>query len=311
MLSRVADSLYWMSRYFERADHCARVLEANYNLMLDPSRPAAELRWHRITASLGLSEEAEGSDPQTTVARLTTESTNRSSIVCCLSTARDNASQVREEISSEMWERLNQLYHEVTRSSARSETFSEPLRLVTAVREGSFKFHGVTEATMNHGEGWHFIQLGKYMERACALSVLLDAHFSSGIQADDLDWVGLLASCAAFEAYCKVYTADLKPERVAEFLLLNAEFPYSVRFAAERMEDALKAISGSSLGHRAPRVERIIGGLRASLAYIQIADIMSRDLHRYLNGVIDQCRNLHAALHEVYIDYPIEAALEV
>ncbi len=311
MLSRVADSLYWMSRYFERADHCARVLEANYNLMLDPSRPSTELRWTKISASLGLDAEADGSDPQTTVARLTSELDNRSSIVACIAAARDNASQVREQISSEMWERLNQLYHEVTQWSARSENHAEPLRLVSAVREGSYKFHGVTDATMNHGEGWQFIQLGKYMERACALAVLLDAHFSSAAEADDLDWVGLLASCAAFEAYCKVYTADLKPERVAEFLLLNPEFPYSIRYAAERMKCALEAIGESSAGSRAARIERIIGGLRASLAYLQIDDIMAQNIHRYLNSVIEQCRSLHAALHQVYIDYPIEAALEV
>lgn len=311
MLSRVADSLYWMSRYFERAEHCARVLDANYNLMLDPSRPSTEQRWHKITSSLGLNPDAEGTDPQTTVARLTSEVGNRSSIVCCLSSARENASQVREQISSEMWERLNQLYHEVSHSSSRSENHSEPLRLVAAVREGSYKFHGVTDATMNHGEGWHFIQLGKYMERACALSILLDAHFSSAGQEDDLDWVGLLASCGAFEAYCKVYTADLKPDRVAEFLLLNAEFPYSIRYSADRMRTALDAITESSSVQKAARIERIIGGLRASLAYVQIEEIMGKDIHRYLNGVLEQCKNLHAALHQVYIDYPIEAALEV
>jgi len=311
MLSRVADSLYWMSRYFERADHCARVLEANYNLMLDPSRPSTELRWRKITASLGLESAADGTDPQTTVARLTSEVDNRFSIVCCISSARENASQVREEISSEMWERLNQIYHEITSSSNGLENHSEPLRLVSAVREGSYKFHGVTSATMNHGEGWHFIQLGKYMERACALSVLLDAHFSSSKEADDLDWVGLLASCTAFEAYCKVYTADLKPERVAEFLLLNPDFPFSIRYAADRMHLALNSITKRSHGQGAARIERIIGGLHASLAYAQIGDIMTENIHRYLNGVIEQCRNLHAALHQVYIDYPIEAALEV
>jgi uncharacterized alpha-E superfamily protein len=310
MLSRVADSLYWMSRYFERAGHCARVLEANYNLMLDPSRPSTEQRWHKIVASLGPGADRNGADPQSTVARLTSEPSDRSSIVSCLSAARDNASQVREQISSEMWERLNALYHEVTHSSALPEKISEPLRLVAAVREGSYKFHGVTDATMNHGEGWQFIQLGKYMERACGLSVLLDAHFFSAEDADDLDWIGLLASCGAFEAYCKVYTADLKYERVAEFLLLNSEFPHSVRFSAERMHDALRAIRESSSGPRAAHIERIIGGLRASLAYVQVNEIMAQDLHRYLNGVIEQCRNLHAALHEVYIEYPIEAALE-
>ena len=205
---------------------------------------------------------------------------------------------------------LNQLYHEVTQSTTHSEKVSDPLRLLAAVREGSYNFDGVTDATMNHGEGWHFIQLGKYMERACALAVLLDAHFSCTEEAGDIDWVGLLASCAAFEAYCKVYTADLRPERVAEFLLLNSEFPYSVRYSAERMHDTLRAIAESSPGLKAAHIERIIGGLRASLAYVEVEDIMAQDLHRYLNSVIGQCRALHAAVHQVYIDYPVEAALE-
>jgi uncharacterized alpha-E superfamily protein len=113
MLSRVADSLYWMSRYFERADYCARVLEANYNLMLNPSKASTEQRWHRITASLGLGLSAVDSDPQSAMVRLTTDASNKSSILSCIATARENASQVREQISSEMWERLNQLYHDI------------------------------------------------------------------------------------------------------------------------------------------------------------------------------------------------------
>ncbi len=310
MLSRVADSLYWMSRYFERADHCARVLEANYNLMLNPSKPSREQRWNRITASLGFKPDSFGADPQTIIARLIGEVGNSASMVCCITSARENAGQVREQISSEMWERLNQLYHEVTVSSTRSEVAAEPLRLIAAFREGVYRFHGVTDSTMNHGEGWHFIQIGKYMERACGLSVLLDSHFAAGADADDLDWLGLLSSCSAFEAYCKVYTADLKADRVAEFLLLNPEFPFSVRFSAEQMHRALHSLADISSARKTSRIERVAGKLRSSLAYLQIDEIMARDLHSYLGSVIDQCNSLHAAVHEVYIEYPIESAFE-
>jgi uncharacterized alpha-E superfamily protein len=309
MLSRVADSLYWMSRYFERADHCARVLEANYNLMLNPSKLSTEERWHRIMASLGIAT-AGGIDPQTAMIKLTSDPDDESSIVSCIAESRENAGQVREQISSEMWERLNRLYHYVTQANSRLEADSDPLRLVAAVREGAYQFRGVTAATMSHGEGWQFIQLGKYMERSCALPVLLNAYFSTAGQADDLDWVGLLASCSAFESYCKVYTADLKPESIAEFLLLNPEFPYCVRYAVERMNEAIAAISERSFGHATTRLERIAGRLRASLAYAQITEIMTGGLHRYLDSVIEQCKNLHAAVHEVYIDYPIQSALE-
>lgn len=308
MLSRVADSLYWMSRYFERFDHCSRVLDANYNLMLNPSKVSTEQRWLRIMAALGLGIGSDLADAQTIIAKLTFDTENRSSIISCLTSARENASQVREQISSDMWERLNQLYHEVNQSRLKFE--SDPLRLAPMIREGYYRFTGVTDSTMSHGEGWHFIQLGKHMERACSLSVLLDAHFSTAAGADDLDWVGVLTSCSAFEAYCKVYTADLNPRRVAEFLILNAEFPYSVRHAADRMNDALDSISEASSARKTAPVERIIGKLRSSLAYSQIDDIMTRDLHSYLHGVIEQCRSLHSAVHDAYIDYPIEAALE-
>jgi uncharacterized alpha-E superfamily protein len=299
-----------MSRYFERADHSARVLDANYNLMLNPSKVSTEQRWQRITASLGLGMEASEVDPLSAMIKLTSDVENRSSIVSCITAARENASQVREQISSEMWECLNQLFHEVTQSTNTIAMGTEPQRLISLIREGSYNFHGVTHATMNHGEAWQFIRLGRYIERAGALPVLLDAVFCASSGADDLDWVGLLASCSAFEAYCKVYTADLKPERVAEFLLLNAEFPYTVRFSAEEMQGALDAIARSSSTRKGAGIEKIAGRLRSSLAYAQISEIISRDFPRFLRSITEQCHNLHAAIHDVYIEYPIEAALE-
>jgi uncharacterized alpha-E superfamily protein len=236
---------------------------------------------------------------------------NRFTIVSSITSARENASQVREQISSEMWERLNQLYHGVTAIRNRGAADGDTLRLLMSFREGAYQFYGVTDMTMSHGEGWYFIQLGKYMERACGLSVLLDAHFSALSGADDLDWAGLLASCSAFEAYRKVYTADLTADRVAEFLLLNPEFPYTVRYSAEGMHSALNAIAELNSTRKAARIERMIGRLRSSLAYVQIEEVMGRDFHSYLQSVLEQCHELHSAVHEIYTDYPIESALEV
>lgn len=312
MLSRVADSLYWMSRYFERADHCARVLEATYGLSLNPAKTSSEQRWYRALVFLGLPpSDAPDLDPQRLIIPIATDPANRSSIVACIKAARENAAQVREEISLEMWEQLNMLFHEVAQGGVGPGDDAAAMKLVSAVRERSFKFHGVTDACMNHGEGWHFIQLGKYSERACCVSVLLDAYFSVSTPANELDWLGLLTSSAAFEAYCKVYTADLHGERIGEFLLLNAEFPYSVRFSAERMQEALDAITVRASSKKADEIDRIIGRLRSSLAYTEIKDVMAGSFHTYLNRVIDQCRDLHAALHQAYIDYAIEAAIEV
>ncbi len=310
MLSRVADSLYWMSRYFERAAHCSRVLEANYSLMLNPGKLSTEQRWQNIMGHLGLEGDAVRIEPQAAIMKLMSDHELPSSIVSCVTSARENASQVREEISSEMWERLNQLYHEVVQTAANMYNDSDVLRLFMSLREGGYKFIGVTDASMNHGEGWHFIQLGKYIERTSSLPLLLAAVFSAQEGTDDLDWVGLLTSFSAFEAYCKVYTADLKPEQVAEFLLLNPEFPYTARYSTEKMQHALEGIRRTSPGRRVSEIERIAGRIHASLAYAQIDDIMSRDFERFLASIIEQCQSLHSAVHAAYIDYPIESAFE-
>ena len=310
MLSRVADSLYWMSRYFERADNTARVIDATHSLMLSRVDVATDQRWYRALTAMGLQFDAGSQDPQDAIRRLAADVSNRSSILACLAAARENASQVREEISSEMWEQLNRLYHEAVALGGDVEDDESVMRLVSAVREGSYAFHGVSETTMTHGEAWRFVQLGKFTERACAVSVLLDAYFGMAAQADDLDWIALLASCAAFDSYCKVFTADLQPDRIAELLLVHPEFPYSVRYSVERMYVSLRAITTHSAGRQRAHIARVIGRLRSSLAFATISELLAGDLHAFLNGVLEQCGALHAAVHDAYIDYPIEIAFE-
>jgi uncharacterized alpha-E superfamily protein len=309
MLSRVADSLYWMSRYFERADNASRVLKATYGLILNPAKFSTEERWFHAVSSLAPGAASNNVDPQRALFLLVADPEGSFSIVKCISGARENARQVREEISSEMWEHLNRLFHDVTGSELQPDDDAGAMRVVSLVREGSYRFYGITAATMNHDEAWHFIQLGKYIERACNLCVMLDAYFVIGKHPDDLDWVGLLSSCAAFEAYCKACTAELKPDRIANFLLLKPEFPYSVRYSIDKMHEALSAIGNLSLSRRTQNVERLMGRLRSMVTYVQIGEIIT-GLHKYLATIIEQCRELHAAVHELYIEYPIEVAFQ-
>src|SRR6202790_1498520 len=298
-----------MSRYFERTDNAARVLKATYGLILNPAKLSTEERWFRAVSLLAPGAASGDVDPQRALFLLVADPEGDFSIVKCISEVRENARQVREEISSEMWEHLNHLFHEVTRSKLQAGDDAGAMRVVRLVREGSYRFKGVTDATMSHDEGWQFIQLGKYIERASNLCVLLDAYFVVDKHADDLDWVGLLSSCAAFEAYCKACTAELRPDRIADFLLLKPEFPYSVRYSLDCMHEALTAISNLSLSRRTEKIERLIGRLRSMVAYVQVSEVM-RGLHKYLDGIIEQCRDLHAAVHEVYIEYPIDVAFE-
>src|SRR5580704_3564618 len=208
MLSRVADNLYWMSRYLERAEHTARVMGVQWNLMLEYEPGSAERRWSRVTASLGRREPLEGD------AFAAAQSFALEQIVGGIAAARENARQVREQISSEMWEELNRLFHEVRRMEAAGLWQSQPLDFLAVILESSHLVQGVTDSTMNHGEGWQFIQVGRFIERAAAIARLLDIYFHEFPAGQPMDasehmeWVGLLRSCTAFEAYCKVYTAD-------------------------------------------------------------------------------------------------------
>src|SRR5215213_8344159 len=204
MLSRVADSLYWMSRYLERAEHTARLIEVNLNLMLDQSPASAGRRWGGLLASLHAPPQPDGANDAYRITQLMTfDVSNETSIMSCIATARDNLRQVREQISSEMWEHLNRLYLQVKSNSIEDVWNVGPHEFFRSVREGAHLFQGITDSTMSHGDGWQFIQVGRHIERAGATASLLDIYFqdffdtkSQNVAATSyLDWVGLLKSC--------------------------------------------------------------------------------------------------------------------
>ena len=318
MLSRVAESLYWMSRYLERAEHTARLIDVHLNSMLDQAGGDTNLRWERLLRGLHTPLPERNVDAYSITQVLTFDASNDSSIVSSIAAARENARQVREQISSEMWEQLNRLFLQVKGTSMEQMWFAEPHKFLNSVKEEIYLFQGITDATMSHSEGWHFIRVGRFLERTTATAALLDAHFSVLLmeQTEDesepldyLSWIGLLRSCASFEAYCKVYTAVIRPAHIAEFLLLNAEAPRSIRFACAMMQGALQAIAKAISAHNSGRVERLIGRLRASLDYYQIEEILSVDMHEYLESIQRQCALIHSGLYQAYIAYPIEVAL--
>jgi uncharacterized alpha-E superfamily protein len=312
MLSRVADNLYWMSRYLERAEHTTCVIGVQFNLMLEREAGSDERHWARTVRALGLELADEDMAGAPAVAQsLIHDVSNRSSIVHCLTAARENARQVREQISSEMWEQLNRLYHDARNVRA---DMRDPRDFLVSVRDGGYSFQGITDSTMTHGQGWQFIQAGRFLERAVSVSALIGTHFrefaGADAEAEYLEWIGLLRCCSALEAYCKAYTADPKPQHIAEFLLLHKSFPHSIRFAVDSLEQALQQIGSEMGGRRSSRVERIAGKLRATLGFGQIDEITSTGLDPFLAGVLRQCGQLQGALYQTYIAYPIEAALE-
>jgi uncharacterized alpha-E superfamily protein len=256
---------------------------------------------------------------------MTFDTTNKASILSCIVAARENSRHVREQISTEQWQRLNSLYLQVMQPEMQMEKQAQaqaagivrPSEFLQSVMEAVHQFQGVTDSTMNHGEGWQFIQVGRYIERASATALLLEAYHVDlwqhperiGEGNEYLDWMGLLRSATAFEAYCKVYTADLTPEHIFEFLLLDEEFPHSVRFSIDSVRCALEKIQGDSGRSRAEALQRLSGRLHASLSYSSADEILNQDVVGYLQSIQAQCRAIHDTIYELYVDYSIQAAL--
>ena len=313
MLSRVADNLYWMSRYLERAEHTSRVLAVKLEALVEHSREEADANWQRVIVALGADHDMVSSaDPVGVASALFFEDMAPASVLASLGLARDNARQVREQISTEMWGHLNQLYLRLS-TRAGADLGEHPAHVFREVLDALHTFEGIVYSTMRHGEGWYFIQLGRYIERAQLISRLLDLHIGAGSRrlptSPYSEWLELLKSCTAFEAYCKVYTAEIRQDRVVEFLLLDPEFPHSVRFAVDRVSDALTHVALEASSQRRAAVERLAGRLKASVDFGRVDELMRGEIDDFLAAVIEQCEQIHDAVYESYIEYVAETAL--
>ena len=329
MLSRVADSLYWTSRYLERAEHTARLIDINMGLMLDRSRVSTDRRWQRVLDALGFPQSAAvdsgaagGSEtgPWTNVTALVHtlafDTTRHASITACVFAARENARQIRDEISTEQWQRLNGLFHQISRLRTAAPSMRNLSEFLPTIIDGVHLFQGVTDTTLSHGEGWLFLQVGQYLERAWSVTTLLDLYerevFLKGDSAEAseyLEWIGLLRICTAFEAFCRVHTSELTHERILDFLLLDSQFPHSVRYAVNALVQALEVIQQQTRTQRGSELMRVAGRLKATLGFAQVGEIVARDSVRFLRDILDQCREIHDLIYAVYIQYSVEAAL--
>ena len=314
MLSRVADSLYWMSRYLERAEHIARMVDVYANLKLETDAESTQQRI-KLLYCLGLEEAfIHETDEDEALFYITLDTQNPTSIITSVASARENARQVREQISSEMWTQLNTLYLQLQEAQVNEQWAATPHNFYLEVRSGSHLFQGITDATMNHDQGWHFIQLGRYVERALNLVDLLDVHLHNTLMEDQqrtlqryFEYVGTLKSVSAFEAYCKVYNPNLRPAQIAEFLLFNREFPRSARFCVDQILVSLHALADATSHNRNERLYRIAGRLQSLLSFDEVQDI--DDFHLYLMNIKQQIYRIHDTLYKTFINYAIDTAL--
>ena len=309
MLSRVADSLFWMSRYVERAENVARFVDVNLNLMLDAT--SSEQQWMPLVATTGDHEAFAsrfGTATQDAVIRfLAFDEENPNSIISCLRAARESARSTREITSSEMWEQLNIFYLFVAESPARCRGLDSLHQFFTKVKMYSHTFSGITDATMTHGEAWHFMRMGRMIERADKTSRILDVKYfillrsalDIGTPLDEIQWAAVLRSASAFEMYRKRH-GRIVPNHIVDFLLFDLEFPRAVRFCLNRARDSLHAISGTPLGQFRWEPERLLGQLCSELAYDALEEVIAAGLHEFIDELQKKLNLVGSGIHDTF-----------
>ncbi len=342
MLSRIAESLYWIGRYVERAEDTARITDVNYHHTLGmgtyPEDEARrERQWEALLKIVGDEKRFRNAydivSEDTVPPYLTFDVSNPNSIISCVALAREQAGTMRHEIASEMWEALNRFHLRLQRQPDRAPTafgVENAHLFYRSVVEFSHLFQGVTDSTMPREEGWYFLQAGKFLERAEKTARALDVKFHllvadtatnvpvSGprfaaaarevafedVPGDPHQWLAVLRSLSAYEAYHKLYRSAVRPRSVIEMLILSPVFPRSIRFAIGEVEAALASISayrayepgyvGDVTAHRpviggTEEAERSVGRMRSQLAYGLVDEIFDAGLHTYLLDLQRSC----------------------
>ncbi len=310
MLSRVAESIYWMSRYVERAENLARFVDVTFNLILDQPNMAYS-QWEPlvfITGDQAYFAKEYGEATQTNVIQfLVFDAKYNGSIISCLSLARENARTVREAISSEAWEQINSFYHQVRNAASSHDSTQTPPEFFDSVREESQLFNGILDATLSHASGWHFANLGRLLERADKTSRILDVKYYTllprvndvGTTLDDLQWSSVLRSVSGFETYRKQFHT-ITVHRVVEFLVLDRFFPRAIQFCVDRADDSLHAISGSMPNTYRNSAEQRLGRLKAELAYSDVQTVVNQGLHEFIDSLQTKLNEVASAIQDTF-----------
>ncbi len=375
MLSRIAEALYWIGRYVERAEDTARITDVNYHhtLEMGTSGEAAARRrrhWEALITIVGdaerfFAEHAEANE-ETVPPYLTFDAGNPHSIVACIAQARENARTMRHQIASEMWEVLNRFHLDLQQQIAAGGGFvgAENAHLFyRSVKEFSHLFQGITDSTMPREEGWYFLQAGKFLERAEKTARALDVKYhllvadaapdapvagpgfqaaaagldpADGVPGDWHQWLAVLRSLSAYEAYHKLYRSAVRPRAVIEMLTLSPVFPRSIRFSIGEVDAALARITAytgveqhdlraeewaaapysphstqhSVLSTR-HEAQRAVGRLHSELAYQRVEEVFATGLHAYLVDVQRQCYQIGEHIQAQYFAHRVLKAEEV
>jgi len=298
MLSRVADALYWMGRYLERAEHAARVLEVTRALLVDIAEVDPETargQWHRVLISLGV--------PDVPTEKLLFDHTEPTSLVSCVAHARENARQVREVISSETWEHLNQAYWTLEEARGRGLHESQISQALSGIVSASFQWDGVADGTMSRDEGWLFVKLGKFVERldgSCRIvGACADAAPRTAPSSENVRWLWLLRCLCAMEAYRKANPQRVDRKNVLDFSMFDREFPRTVAYAAGVAADFARRLGELHPG-RSKGVDRAFGKLSARLEYTDVEEVEERGTARFLKELGSELAEASQLLQSSY-----------
>jgi uncharacterized alpha-E superfamily protein len=314
MLSRTADHLFWMSRYTERAENTARLLDVNYQTSLLPqSQEMAQMGWQGL---LSISElRSTYQDRYGAIAArevmhfMVKDESNPSSIISCLGAARENARAVRGTLTTEVWETHNQTWLEVRRMIKSGEFERDPAQFFEWVKFRSHLSRGVTVGTMLMDEALYFMRLGTFLERADNTARLVDVKFHAALgptpelspdreqDHDFYHWSAILRSVSAFEVYRKVYRDVIRPEQVAELLVLKADMPRSLHACLAEVVNNLSLVSANPHSETLRRA----GKLRAELQFGRIDEILAMGLHAYLTQFLDRVNDLGAHISREFL----------
>jgi uncharacterized alpha-E superfamily protein len=310
VISRVAEHCFWLARYLERADNTARILDVNQTLLLDYQVPL-EKQWLPVLIISGIHDYKGSPESEVIQEFMTWDEANPCSIATSLGWARENARIIREVISAEMWERLNH-WHLWLRSERGRELYQQNRSdFYHQIKRINQLLHGICDDTMSHGEPWEFMQFGKNLERACQTARILDVKYhmahdplNSDAPIDNAHWMAILTTCSGYEPFHKKLRAPVDPaEAVAEFLVLDAEFPRSVLCCLVACQQSIQAITKPYPHINNSLVRQRMDALSDWLHNSTIDDLMKLGLHQALTRVVDEIHGIGEAVYSTFFDF--------
>ncbi len=309
MLSRVADSLYWMSRYMERTDGILRMLKINYASSQDDLQ---QFSWKPVLRIFTYLDEEQAASIQyhsrAVLQYMVTDRENPNSVVNIVTHARENARSVQDHITKELWQCLNDFYHTVRDEQLiRLLQQEDPVTTLDVLIKQGLLYYGTTEITMARGEGYAFMSIGKFLERSVQSADILDVKFSDvnydTESADTMYWKYLLLSISGYELYLKTYRSGFDARNVVEQIVLNEDFPRSVIYSIRQLHRYFQRLKSERNMEGFRQIDFMIGRIESRVRYSTVDTIMNQGLHAYLNSIKEELYETGNALNQYYFGY--------